>query len=376
MKKERIISESAPDVEVIFEFNGARKNPVISGYRPMHLVKEDYLTTGLHRYYGAETVAADGTAEGTITFITPEAYPHCMYIGKQINIQEGKRVVGTATVTKVLNPLLAYAELKYPVLLVHGMGFRDHKRICYWGRIPKALEQMGAKIVYGGQDSNASIETNARHIAARIDDILLETDAKKVNIIAHSKGGLDCRYAISCLGMAEKVASLTTISTPHHGSKTVDALLKIPAFLVKAGCFCADIWFSLLGDKNPDTYSAISSFTTAAAKKFNEEVTDSESIYYRSYAFVMQKASSDIFMWLTNLVVGAFEGENDGLLAPRSVKWGDFRGTFRGEGRRGISHCDEVDMRRRPLSKKRGEGVSDIVDIYREIISDLYEMGL
>jgi elongation factor Tu len=112
VKKEQNILERTPDIEVIFEFNGARKGPAASGYRPMHLVKENYLTTGLHRYFGTETIAPDGTAAGTITFISPEAYPHCMYIGKQINIQEGERTVGTATVTKVLNPLLANTELK------------------------------------------------------------------------------------------------------------------------------------------------------------------------------------------------------------------------------------------------------------------------
>ena len=273
------------------------------------------------------------------------------------------------------NQKATHTELKYPVLLVHGMGFRDYKHICYWGRIPRALEQMGAKIFYGEQDSNASIETNARHIASKIDKIILETGAEKVNIIAHSKGGLDCRYAISRLGMAEKVASLTTMSTPHHGSKTVDALLKFPTFLIKIGCAFADVWFSILGDKVPDTYSAITSFTTEAAKKFNEETKDSKSVYYMSYAFAMKKAYSDIFMWFPNLVVDYFEGENDGLLSPESVKWGNFCGTFRGVGKRGISHCDEVDMRRRPLSKTQGDGVSDIVDIYRQLIVVLHKMG-
>ena len=276
----------------------------------------------------------------------------------------------------VIDAPRARAELKYPFLLVHGMGFRDYKRICYWGRIPRVLEGMGAKIFYGGQDSNASIETNARKIAARIDKILAETGAEKVNIIAHSKGGLDSRYAISRLGIAEKVASLTTLSTPHHGSVTVDRLLAaVPDCLVKIGCAFADGWFSLLGDKDPNTYNAINSFKTEEAKKFNTEVKDSERTYYRSYAFVMKKASSDIFMWLPFLVVKAFEGENDGLLAPRAVEWGDFRGVYRGAKNRGISHCDEVDMRRCALSKKQGDGVSDIVDIYREIITDLEEMG-
>ena len=45
---------------------------------------------------------------------------------------------------------------------------------------------------------------------------------KKIHIIAHSMGGLDSRYMISKLGMADRVLSLTTISTPHHGSPIAD----------------------------------------------------------------------------------------------------------------------------------------------------------
>lgn len=267
------------------------------------------------------------------------------------------------------------ALLRYPILLVHGMGFRDHKHLCYWGRIPRTLEEMGCRVFFGGQDSNADIETNARHLEKRLDEILNETGAQKVNIIAHSKGGLESRYLISALGGGSKVASLTTLSTPHHGSKTVDRLLKVPDCLVKFGCFFVDLWFRLLGDKKPNTYSAIHSFTTSSASKFNENVPDCEGVYYQSYAFVMKNAGSDIFMWLTNLFVSAIEGENDGLLPPDAVKWGEFKGVFRGNGMRGISHCDEVDMRRRRLSKKSGVGISDIVDIYKTIISDLGNMG-
>ena len=38
-------------------------------------------------------------------------------------------------------------SLKYPLLMVHGMGFRDDKFFSYWGRIPKTLEEMGCKVV-------------------------------------------------------------------------------------------------------------------------------------------------------------------------------------------------------------------------------------
>lgn len=100
------IIDAPPDVEVIFEFNGRRKSPVVDGYRPAHLVVDNYLTTGIHHYYGACSVPPDGTAKGTITFLSPEAYPHCLWIGKKINIQEGARIVGYATITDIYNPLL------------------------------------------------------------------------------------------------------------------------------------------------------------------------------------------------------------------------------------------------------------------------------
>ena len=268
------------------------------------------------------------------------------------------------------------SKLKNPVLLVHGMGFRDDKFIGYWGRIPKALEEMGCNVYFGHQDSNADIETNGKHLSERINRIIEETGAEKINIIAHSKGGLDSRYAISSLGMGDKVASLTTIATPHHGSKTVDRLMKFPLWLIKFVSFCADCWFRLLGDSNPNTYKTIRAFTTEMSAKFNVENPNHNDVLYQSYAFVMKKPSSDLLMWFPNLVVRCIEGENDGLLTPESVKWGNFKGAYRGVGKRGISHLDEIDLRRRPLSKVTGDGVSDIVEIYREIVSDLINNGL
>lgn len=73
---------ATPDVEVIFEFNSARKTAVADGYRPTHLVTDNYLTTGIHHYYEVDTVSVNGRAKGTITFLTPEAYPHCLWVGK------------------------------------------------------------------------------------------------------------------------------------------------------------------------------------------------------------------------------------------------------------------------------------------------------
>ena len=101
---EKIVFDREPDVEVVFEFVGIRRYPATDGYRPMHLVTDNYLTSGVHHYYEVQTVPPNGTARGTITFITPDAYPHCLWVGKKINIQEGEKIVGYATILKVLNP--------------------------------------------------------------------------------------------------------------------------------------------------------------------------------------------------------------------------------------------------------------------------------
>lgn len=270
------------------------------------------------------------------------------------------------------------AELKYPILMVHGMGFRDGKFIGYWGRIPKILEENGAKIYYGGQDSNGSIESNARQLETALNKALADSGAEKVNIIAHSKGGLEARYLISTMGYEDKVASLTTVSTPHNGSVTVDKLIKHTRPAVRFGCRAADLWFRILGDKNPDTYGAVKAFETSSAELFNKNNPDSGKVYYQSYACVMKKPVSDVFMSWSWLVVNHFEGENDGLLSPAATKWTNFRGVRSGSGGRGISHCDEVDMRRHRFSSRKAEeahDVSDITELYLEIAEDLRLRG-
>lgn len=95
-----------PDVEVLFEFNNARKLPAKDGYRPAHLIKDNYLTTGIHHYYDSESIPPSGTAKGTITFISPEFYPHFLWVGKKIAIYEGEKIIGYATITAIYNQLL------------------------------------------------------------------------------------------------------------------------------------------------------------------------------------------------------------------------------------------------------------------------------
>lgn len=100
----------SPDVEaeitLLSTSKGGRSNPTFSGYRPSHAVLDDYLTSGIHHYLDRDQLLPGETALGTITFITPEAYPHCLSAGQIICIREGGRVVGAAKILRVLNPLL------------------------------------------------------------------------------------------------------------------------------------------------------------------------------------------------------------------------------------------------------------------------------
>ena len=269
------------------------------------------------------------------------------------------------------------SKTKYPVVLIHGAGFRDRKHLNYWGRTPAALEKHGVTVFYGNQDSWGTIEYNAGVLRDNLNQILSEIDSEKVNIIAHSKGGLEARYMISTLNMADKVASLTTMATTHHGSKTIDLLCRLPKWIYRIAAFFTNLFFRMLGDKKPDFFTASRQFSTAHMKEFNNQNPDMPEVYYQSYAAVMKNPFSDLILFWPNLFVWLVEGENDGLVTPESAAWTNFRGILRGATNRGISHADEVDVRRMNFTKKScNSGISDIREFYIEIASDLKQIGL
>lgn len=258
---------------------------------------------------------------------------------------------------------------KYPLIMVHGIGFRDIKYINYWGRIPKALIKNGAKIYYGNQEAWGTVEDNARDIKEEIFKILKENNCDKVNIIAHSKGGLDARYMLSELEMGEYVASLTMISSPHKGSVLLDVLCKLPDKAYRKLCNIIDKYFSKVGDKNPDSYTSSRQLATAYSVKFNERIKDVPSVYYQSYTSVMKNCFSHLLLTIPYLIMKPIEGENDGLVGIESAKWGVFKGVIRNKYIRGISHADIIDLKREDYND------FDVIEKYIEIISELKSMG-
>ncbi|MCM1132281.1 MAG: alpha/beta hydrolase [Ruminococcus flavefaciens] len=269
-------------------------------------------------------------------------------------------------------------KTKYPLFFIHGMGFRDRRIFGYWGRIPKTLEKYGSTVFFGFQDANGSIESNCETLKKSLLDFIAETGAEKVNIIAHSKGGVEARYLISTMGLDRYIASVITLSTPHNGSVSMDKIMRIPKILLKTGSGIFDVFMKIGGDKNPHTYRCLEQLTTEFMADFNRKNPDDKNIYYRSYAFRMKNPLSDIFMAIPFTAVLILDGGSDGMLTPPEVAWGNFKGIYTGTGNRGISHPDEVDLRRMRFSRKNPADkyeISDMPDFYLQIVSELKGMG-
>ncbi len=264
----------------------------------------------------------------------------------------------------------AECATRYPLVMVHGIGFRDLRFFNYWGRAPRYLKQSGAVIYYGHQKAWGTIEENAAAIAENIDLALKETGADKVNLIAHSKGGLDCRYVITHLGYADRVASLTTMSTPHRGSELVDFLNRLPKPLFLKLTQILNRYFSVLGDDRPDSYASAQQLSPAYCKEFNARTPDAEGVLYQSYGSIMRWSFSDSLLFFPHLLLWWLTGErNDGLVTESSAQWGDYLGTLKSKSLRGISHGDMIDLKREDIKG------FDSIEVYQCIVQNLKQYG-
>ncbi|MCI9299137.1 MAG: alpha/beta hydrolase [Lachnospiraceae bacterium] len=260
---------------------------------------------------------------------------------------------------------------KYPILLVHGVFFRDFKYLNYWGRIPGELEKNGAVIYYGNHQSADSVEGSARELSERIRQITEETGCGKLNIIAHSKGGLDCRYALSELGIADRVASLTTINTPHKGCLFADYLLeKIPEEIQRRAADTYNRAVKVLGDENPDFMEAVRDLTKNACTARNQHIKDAAGVYYQSAGSKCNGAFNGRFpLNATYPLVKHFDGENDGLVSTESFPWGENFYLVTVKGKRGVTHGDMIDLNRENIPG------FDVREFYVNLVADLKKKG-
>ncbi len=266
----------------------------------------------------------------------------------------------------------AVCRTRYPILLVHGVFFRDFKHFNYWGRVPKTLMANGAAVYYGEHPSAQSVADSAAFLAKRIRQVAEESGCGKVNIIAHSKGGLDCRYALSKLGVESYVASLTTVNSPHRGCRFADYLLKAaPQSLRESIADAYNKTLTALGDSNPDFLAAVGDLTEEACEARNQTLSDPKGIFYQSVGSVMRVASSGQFpLNFSYHLAHYFDGPNDGLVCESSFSFGERYQLVTVKDGRGVSHGDMIDLNRENLAE------FDVREFYVELVNDLKQRGL
>lgn len=258
--------------------------------------------------------------------------------------------------------------LRYPIIFVHGAGFEDKydliENLGSWGKIPKFVRKQGIPIFFGKTKAWASVVENAEVLKCNILRYQNEYNIEKFNIIAHSMGGIEARYMITHLDMAQHVASLTTISTPHRGLKTIDKLSHT-ALYQKVIELLATKYFG-----NYEQFLAMSlRLKYSNCTLFNRETPNVEGVYYQSYGADMKSAIYDPLLSIPHKIISYYDGENDGLVPIKSAKWGEYKGVFKSQGLRGLSHRDLIDMHKESTKE-------DIIQNYIEIILELERQGL
>lgn len=131
----------------------------------------------------------------------------------------------------------------------------------------------------------------------------------QVNIVAHSKGGIDAQAAIVWWGAWRYVRNVFTLGSPHQGSLLADLLWSPEGFWVG----------ELLGQRDDATFS----IRTASLELFRS-VTDSspvdDAIHYYSGAGTFWRTPNSIYLltgeWLQNHPEG---GLNDGMVTVAST---------------------------------------------------------
>ena len=265
---------------------------------------------------------------------------------------------------------------RYPIMLVHGFN-ASPTRNGFGPEVVSALCADGHSVFAPALPPFASNETRADVLADAIDAALAggadacgRTPARapaRVNLFAHSMGGLDSRFVVSSLGYGDRVASITTLSTPHRGSAMADMALGLVGSVdSEALASMGELLSRTLQSPTtlePDLRAAFTSLAEANIGAFNRNNPNDARVHYESWAGLsnvagvinpqdktacegkMSQFSSSTYRHVMHVVlkpiawVVAHKTDlrpNDGLVQVASAKWGVFRGCVPAD------HIDEV----------------------------------
>lgn len=123
-------------------------------------------------------------------------------------------------------PLGGGSRAHPPVLLLHG--FVDNRSA--FALLRRSLLRNGWTRVQALNYSplTTDIRSAAEALGPHIERICEESGHPRVDIVAHSLGGLVARYYVQRLGGDARVRTLITLGTPHTGTRAVPALSPHP----------------------------------------------------------------------------------------------------------------------------------------------------
>jgi triacylglycerol lipase len=301
-----------------------------------------------------------------------------------------------------LGPDPSGSPARYAIVLAHGFNGSPTNEWAFWG-VAEALRADGHVVHVAAVPPFDSAAVRGAALATHVDQAIEECkavrgcDPSKVNVIAHSMGGLDSRYMISSLGYGDRVASLTTISTPHGGSAIADVALKLipgkadDAVNALARAFATTFTSDDLAAQT-NLRAAFQSIAESNASDFDAQNPDDDRVYYQSWAGVsnilgvanpkdndacagnFQNYHGRRHVMSAQLAVGApFVAHgtelrpNDGMVTVENAKWGTFRGCVPAD------HLAEVgEPRLNGANKHTG---FDHIRFYRNVAFDLAAQG-
>jgi triacylglycerol lipase len=222
--------------------------------------------------------------------------------------------------------------------LVFASGFlvpQQFLQIHYFRDVKDHVERAGHRAAMPPVPPLGTCDERAQALAQ---GIAREFPNGPIHIIAHSMGGLDSRTLIGndIGGLAGRIASLTTLSTPHGGSPVADLL---------AGERPDDarrVFYDGISDALKRiglATGALGNLTKERASQVPDAARIRPQIRYRSYA-----ATGRLGLLSTSFLLAPFHhyihfktGQaNDGLVAEDSAKYGDFQKT--------TLNCDHADI--------------------------------
>lgn len=225
-------------------------------------------------------------------------------------------------------------QTRHPLVLMHGFGaLAAVRRGGQLHGTALALRQHGVLAYAPNVAPYNPVAVRAAQWEVHLNRILDETKADRLNLVAHSMGGLDARYLIRERGLHDRIATLTTISTPHHGTPLCAFLAARPERLrgwierLLNGLGAAS-----MAEVEADARQALAEMLPAyTCETFNPSVPDHPSVRYYSFAGRAGKGTDvtiNPFLLLPNRIVYRAEGENDGYVSVESARWGTFLGTI------------------------------------------------